>query len=592
MRKHSTLSKLNRFSTVLFLSCLCIFGYESKAQLSYKVLFLGNSYTYVNNLPQLVHDVALSAGDTLVFDSYAPGGYQFVNHFADSTSHQKIRTGGWDYVILQGQSQEPVLDASDFTNGGNALFNLVKQYNPCAVIMPYMTWGRKNGDALNCASFPVMCTYEGMDTSIRNAYLSLTAYLNGEVAPVSVVWNYTRQNYPTIDLYQPDESHPSAAGSYAAACCFYTSIFKKDPALINFDFGLNASDASILRNAAKTQVFDSLQRWDYKKLPVADFRYRTGPGSNEVILSPVSHGVRQTCYWDFGDGDTSTTPFLTHSYLSDGTYTVSLTTTTCDLQGWHTSMDDTIIQFCSHTPTVYTSLPWVCNFDTLWTQTADSYQWFTHGVAIPETNPYLPNYHQYNIGSFSVLTTVNGCSELSEEFAANPLWSGYYFDGVGTPCVGDTVAFAVLHINGYLSGLETIQWLKNDSLLPFMTNEDTLWITTEGKYECRVVNPSSNCPLDTTYSILEYACGVAGIIERDKEISWTLFPNPASETITIQFFKYPVQEPMQIYSAIGCLMKTITPTASTTKINIADLPNGFYYIRLKNKPIALKFIKQ
>ncbi len=592
MRKHSTIHKTNHFLIVLFLSCFCISG-ELKAQLSYNVLFLGNSYTYVNNLPQLVHDVALSAGDTLVFDSHCPGGYQLINHSADVTSQNKIMTGGWDYVVLQGQSQEPVVAYNQFLSGGSALYSLVKQYNPCAVTMPYMTWGRKNGDASSCPWFPEMCTYQGMDTSIRRCYLYLTEYINGEVSPVSVVWNYIRQNYPNIELYQPDESHPSAAGSYAAACCFYASIFKKDPALITFDFGLNAADASIIRNAAQTQVFDSLQRWDFKLPPMADFSYQTGSGINEVIFHPVNLGVQQTYFWDFGDGDTSSTPYATHSYLADGTYTVSLTTTTCDLQGLHTSFADTVIQFCSHTPTVYTPLGWVCEFDTLWTQAADSYQWFSYGVAIPETNQYLADYAQYANTGFSVLATLNGCSELSEVFSQTPVWSGYYFDGMGDPCAGDTVVFAVLHTNGFLSGSENILWFKNDTLLPLMANEDTLLITAEGKYECKVINPSSNCPLDTTYSILEYDCGIVGIVEKDMELSWTLFPNPASETITIQFSKYPVQEPIQIYSAIGCLTRTITASAATMKFNIADLPDGLYYVRLKNNQHPpLKFIKQ
>src|SRR5436190_3247329 len=335
MQKLSTIIKINHFLILLFSSFFCISGYQLKAQLSYKVLFLGNSYTYVNDLPQLVHDVALSAGDTLVFDSNAQGGYQLVNHVTDVTSQNKIMAGDWDYVVLQGQSQEPVTATSQFNSGGSGLCNLVKQFNPCAVTMPYMTWGRKNGDSATCPWFPVMCTYLGMDTSIRNAYLSLTASLNGEVSPVSVVWNYIRQNYPNIELYQPDESHPSTEGSYAAACCFYASIFKKDPTLITFDFGLNASEAAIIRDAAKTQVFDVLQSWDYKKLPVSGIRYYTGTGANEVIFNPVYQGVQQNYHWDFGDGDTSSSPYTSHVYLSNGTYTVSLITTTCDLQGLH-----------------------------------------------------------------------------------------------------------------------------------------------------------------------------------------------------------------------------------------------------------------
>jgi len=591
LRKHSTINKINHFVIVLFLSFFCISGYELKAQLNYKVLFLGNSYTGVNNLPQIVHDVALSAADTLVFDSYTPGGYQLIDHSTDAVSQNKIMTGGWDYVVIQGQSQEPITLYNQFNNGGSALYNLIKQYNPCAVTMPFMTWGRKNGDSSNCVTFPVMCTYQGMDTTIRNRYLNLTAFINGEVSPVSVVWNYLRQNYPNLELYQPDESHPSTAGSYAAACCFYATLFKKDPTLITYNFGLNASDASIIKNAVKTQVFDSLQLWDFKRPPKSNFSYHIGSGINEVIFNPINQDVRQIYFWDFGDGDTSSTLNPIHSYLTGGTYTVSLTTTNCDLQGLHTSFADTIIQFCSHTPTIYTTLPWLCNYDTLWTQAADSYQWFANGVPLPETNQYLPDYSQYSISGFSVISTFNGCSELSEVFAENAEWSGYYFDALGDPCIGDTVAFAVLHINGFLSGSENILWYKNDTLLLFMTNEDTLFIYTSGKYECKVINPNSNCPLDTTYSLLEYDCGVIGIEERDQELFWSIFPNPASETITIKFMKHPVQEKIQIYSAIGHLTKVIDASGTTT-LSIADLPNGLYFIRLKNsKQPLLKFIK-
>lgn len=592
MRKYSTINKINHFVIVLFLSFFHISGYELKAQLSYKVLFLGNSYTYVNNLPQIVHDVALSAGDTLVFDSYTPGGYQLIDHSTDAISQNKIMTGGWDYVVIQGQSQEPITFYNQFNSGGGALCNLIKQYNPCAVTMPYMTWGRKNGDSSNCVAFPIMCTYQGMDTTIRNRYLNLTASINGEVSPVSVVWNYLRQNNPSIELYQTDESHQSLEGSYAAACCFYASLFKKDPTLITNNFGLNASDASIIKSAVKTQVFDRLHLWDFKRLPISNFNYQIGSGINELIFSPINQAVRQTYFWDFGDGDTSSAPNPTHSYLTNGTYTVSLTTTNCDLQGLHTSFTDTVIQFCNHTPTIYTSLPWLCKYDTLWTQTADSYQWFAYGVPLPETNQYLPDYAHYGISGFSVMSVLNGCSELSELYTQNPEWSGYYFDALGDPCVGDTVPFAVLHINGFLSGLENILWYKNDTLLPFMTNEDTLFISTSGKYECKVINPNSNCPFDTTSYLLEFDCGVVGIEERDQKLFWTIFPNPASETITIKFAKDPIQEAIQIYSAIGCVTRSVTVSSATTKINIADLPDGLYYIRLKNnKQPALKFIK-
>lgn len=596
MLKHSIIHKIS-YSLILALASFCFSGYDLKAQSSYKVLFIGNSYTYVNNLPQMVHDAAVSAGDNLIFDSYAVGGYQLINHNLDANCQNKIMAGGWDYVVIQGQSQEPVMASNQFNNGGNALYAKIKQYNPCAVTMPYMTWGRKNGDAANCGNFPLMCTYQSMDSTLKQRYLDLTNFINGEVAPVSVVWKYLRQNYPNIELYQSDESHPSLAGSYAAACCFYASIFKKDPTLITYNGGLNSSDAAIIRSAAKTQVFDSLPLWDFKKLPNANFIYQIGTGTNQVNFTSLPMGVKQNYLWNFGDGTTSTAPSPTHSYSVNGTYTVSLTTTNCDLQGVHTDYKDTVIQFCSHTPTVYASHNWLCQYDTLWTQTADSYQWFFNGVALPETNQYVANYAQYNGSSgLYVLSTLNGCSELSSPFSQNAEWSGYYFDALGNPCEGDTVKFAVLHINGSLSGAEHILWYKNSALLSSMTNADTLLIFGSGVYECKVINPnSSTCPWDTTSYQIMYDCGDivdVGIEERNRELFWTVFPNPASESISVKFLNQISKEQIEMYNATGSLVKTME-ASETTRISIADFPNGLYFIRIKNSEQApVKFIKQ
>ncbi len=566
--------------------------FQAQAQLRYKVLFLGNSYTQYNNLPQLVHDLALSTGDTLIYDSHTPGGYRLADHFTDTISRSKIMAGDWDYVVLQGQSQEPITNTSQFSNGGQALYTLIKQYNPCAVVMPFMTWGRKNGDVSNCAVFPVMCTYEGMDTTLRDRYIQFTENINGEVSPVSVVWSTIRQYHPGIDLYQPDESHPSAAGSYAAACCFYTGIFKKNPTFITSNATLNATDAAIIRNVAKAQVFDTLLQWNFKKLPVADFGYYIGSGLNLVNFNPLYPWIRQNYHWDFGDGDTSTSSFPAHSYQADGSYLVTLITSTCDQQGFYTSIADTLLHFCSHTPSIYTTQPVLCNYDTLWTQAADTLQWFSNGIPLPETNSYLANYARYADLAFSVLTTLNGCQELSEIYSPVPQWSGYYFDAIGNPCSGDTVAFALLHINGFLSGFENILWLKNDTLLPAMTNEDTLFITSEGKYECRVNNASSVCAWDTTTYTIQYTCSTSVIEESDQRISTLVFPNPATENITVRFAGGPFQKMLNVYDFSGRLLLSLPASGTQMNINIADFSPGLYFIRLGNKhSSAAKFVK-
>lgn len=566
--------------------------FTAQAQTKRHVLFLGNSYTGTHNLPQMVKDVALSAGDTLLFDSYTPGGYRLEDHFSDPLSLNRINTGGWDYMVLQGQSREPILGTGKFKQRGRQLKTQLLQQSPCAVTLLYMTWGRENGDATFCPTYPQMCTYRSMDSTLRVKYEELAQEAGAEISPVSAVWRYLRQNHSSIQLYQTDGSHPSVAGTYAAACSFYTAIFKSDPTAITFTSSLNPADAAIIRQAAKAVVYDSLSYWDYKQQPRSTFAYTIGSGTNEVIFSPINFGVSQTYLWDFGDGNTSTATNPVHSYATDGNYTVTLTTSICNLQGVNTSVSDTVISFCSHTPTVFAKNPWLCKYDTLWTQAADAYQWYSGGVAIPETQRFLPNYKQYNNWNYTVSTTVNGCTELSEIYMASAQWSGYYYDAAfgGNPCDGDTTMIVVLSSFGF-TGTEIIRWFHDGLPLPASDDEDTLMVYSSGNYEAYVVNPSSNCPLDTTFTgPIRYQC--LGTTELRPQGEVKLYPNPASSTVHIELPAGAKAQEIYMYSTTGRLVKTAV-ISSSGQLDITELPPGIYYLLLESRPAsALKLIKR
>ena len=91
------------FFVVVF-APIFVFSQQTK-----EVLFIGNSYTYQNNMPQLVSNIATSFGDTLNYDSSLLGGATFNIHSTNSATLSKISQEPWDYVVLQGQSQEPSL---------------------------------------------------------------------------------------------------------------------------------------------------------------------------------------------------------------------------------------------------------------------------------------------------------------------------------------------------------------------------------------------------------------------------------------------------------------------------------------------------
>ena len=242
--------------------------------ISKRVLFLGNSYIYTNNLPQMIANMASSVGDTLVFDQNTPGGYYLYEHWNDSISTNKIKNGNWDYVILQEQSLAPALPDDLFF--GNLmpytyrLDSLINTYNECAETVFYRTWGRKNGEITYCSVYtpypwPYFCTYAAMDSVLKVRYQLMADSNNAVVAPVGSVWNYIRKNNPSIELYELDESHPTLLGTYAAACTFYAVLFRKNPLLINYTAGLTGATSDAIKNAAKHVAYDSLLAWNVGK---------------------------------------------------------------------------------------------------------------------------------------------------------------------------------------------------------------------------------------------------------------------------------------------------------------------------------------
>ncbi len=315
--------------SILFflLGSLSLTGQQTK-----KVLFLGNSYTQVNDLPQILTDVAASVGDTVITDQSTPGGYTLQLHSTNATSLNKIMMGGWDFVVLQEQSQLPSFPINqvmtDVYPYARFLDSLVIAHNPCAETVFYRTWGRKNGDASNCSWWPPVCTYQGMDSLLQLRYMMLADSNEAIVSAVGAVWKYIRQSYPGIELYQMDESHPSQAGSYAAACCFYTTLFRKDPSLITYNYTLSESDAHLIRSAVKQVIYSHLMYWHIGEYdPVSDFSHEL-QDDLRVAFTNLSDGATDFV-WDFSDGEQSIEINPEHTFPASGTYDVQLVAAHC-----------------------------------------------------------------------------------------------------------------------------------------------------------------------------------------------------------------------------------------------------------------------
>lgn len=323
---------------------LLLVGFLPISAQTKKVLFIGNSYTSYNNLPKMVADAAKTTGDTLIYDSQTVGGYSLKVHSQNATVYSKMRSNTWDFVTIQAQSQEPSFGLNQVRTEtfpyAKILADSIRSTNSCAKPLFYMTWGRKNGDPQNCQFVSWLCTYEGMDDSLASRYIYMANVNEGMISPVGRVWRYIRSNNPTIELYDTDGSHPSAAGSYIAMCAFYTTIFHKDPTAITFNYTIKAADAKIIRAAAKLIVFDSLSNWNVGKFdPKPNFSFTQKKDSIEVS-NASSYSTNYS--WTFGDGNSSNLQNPTHVYNSIGQFNLKLEAEQCGVKSSFSKTVDVI----------------------------------------------------------------------------------------------------------------------------------------------------------------------------------------------------------------------------------------------------------
>ncbi len=190
-----------------------------------RVLFIGNSYTYVNNLPKLVESVAASqaSGPRIETEAVVRGGASLKWHWEDGKALEAIRKGGWDFVSLQEHStlgNPPPPGAQPVINDPASYFEYAEKFaaeikKAGARTLLYATWARED--------------HPEQQRRLDDAFVLLARRIDAAIVPVGLAWTITRIEAPAIRLHTPDRSHPTAAGSYLAALLFYQTITGSAP---------------------------------------------------------------------------------------------------------------------------------------------------------------------------------------------------------------------------------------------------------------------------------------------------------------------------------------------------------------------------
>ena len=207
-----------------------------------RVLFLGNSYTYVNDLPAVFAELARSAGKNVETGMVASGGETLAEHAASAESLGAIRGSRWQFVVLQEQSEIPSVEAlrqNQMYPATRSLAEVIRAAGATPVLLE--TWAHRDG-------WPdYRLDYAAMQSAIDQAYLALAGQLGVGVATAGEAWQAALGQDPTVALWQADGSHPSQAGTYLAACVLYARIFGATPVGIGDAAGLSGDLAHALQ---------------------------------------------------------------------------------------------------------------------------------------------------------------------------------------------------------------------------------------------------------------------------------------------------------------------------------------------------------
>ncbi len=207
-----------------------------------RVLFIGNSFTFYNDLPGMLQRIC----GGFQCDSVTRGGaflHDFVN--PNDELHAALlekKAVGWDYVVLQEQSFNAVGDQDDYLDASEALAGMID-----AKPVIYQTWAYEDGsEKLRGKGLSYAEMFTRMETSCDYA----ARVTHGLLAPVGTAFSIAHDEGLDGALYDDDNYHPTKNGTYLAACVLYRTITGFSPLGLDVPDGVAPQLAQELREIA------------------------------------------------------------------------------------------------------------------------------------------------------------------------------------------------------------------------------------------------------------------------------------------------------------------------------------------------------
>lgn len=211
-----------------------------------RILFVGNSHTYTNDLPVLFSEVAAAMGHPSDVQEVTEGMYT-LTQFADGADelgaivNQKLTEETWDFVIIQENTNDAFSFPEENMLPAAASLNEKIQAagGQTALLMP---WTPKEGAGIIGPEY--------VQSVLAKNTIDVSKELDSLLIPGGVGFMRCLEQYPQIELWDEDGMHPSLEGSYLAACIAYAVIFQESPAGCTYTAGLEGETPAILQELA------------------------------------------------------------------------------------------------------------------------------------------------------------------------------------------------------------------------------------------------------------------------------------------------------------------------------------------------------
>lgn len=289
-----------------------------KASDSTRVLFIGNSITYFNNMPFTFQDISNSLGKKVKVSMYAPGGTGFIDHVADPAVYNLLRNS-WDVVVLQPGTSESAGTSSSVNttiSRGKTLIDSIKKYSVCAKVFLYqIPYGVPSSTTWN--------TYFTVQTMFKDSVGKMADSLKVQMIAAGECARAYYTKYQNLALHNSyNDIHPNPLGSYLTACAAYNSIFQDTIRHCTYYETLHQDTAHKFFAISDSVILKHKTNWRINTFNLhADFT-SAALGSTITFTNNSTHF--NFVSWKFGDGNISSLPNPQHTYALPGTYTVTL----------------------------------------------------------------------------------------------------------------------------------------------------------------------------------------------------------------------------------------------------------------------------